>query len=182
MSVEWLTRTTAAQLLKCAIFVQKCHDGKKIPHTQISYSEHSLMTALIATEYTSDGDIHCAAMLKDVLTNPLISYNNIKTAFGVRVAEIVKELTDDSEKISQLGRKEYFLEKSKNFSSNALLIEIVSRVNMLNYVKHIREDDKWSIDFANETHEVFLRNVNLEISVKLIHQLTLKLEEKGYIT
>lgn len=181
MSLEWISRTSTKQILKCVLFVQKCHRDKKLPHSNEDYSIHSIMTAIDAAEYTSDVDIHCAAMLKDVLSNSLISYANIRTAFGPVVAEIVKELTYDEEKISLLGKEAYLKQKCNVYSQQAILIECCARFDMLTRIKHKNENDKWSTDYANETLYVFAMNWDIDIPKMLRNQLSFRLQEKGYV-
>jgi GTP pyrophosphokinase len=69
---------------------QKREDGK-------DFIEHPIAVYNILREITNDEEVLCAALLHDVLEDTPSSYWDIKKYFGKNVAELVMEVTKESD-------------------------------------------------------------------------------------
>lgn len=76
----------------------------------------------------TDPLLGCAALLHDTIEDTDATWEDIRVIFGKRVANFVKELTSDEEKISLRGKKDYLLDKMIDMSDGALLIKLCDRL------------------------------------------------------
>ena len=65
-----------------------------------------------------NADLIAAAHLHDTIEDTNTTEQDIKKLFGGLVASLVKELTSDKEKISQIGKTQYLLNKMKEIKLN----------------------------------------------------------------
>ena len=59
------------------------------------YIVHPIEVAVIASTMTIDEDVLCAAVLHDVVEDTPVTIDDVREAFGDRVAELVKSETED---------------------------------------------------------------------------------------
>lgn len=106
------------------------------------YISHPFAVAFIIAEHTKDEDIIAAAILHDVLEDVSRSVYSIETMqkdFGMRVYDIVKEVTEDKdpeeskEKQRQTwkSRKDQYLRNLQNDSQEALLVACADKIHNL---------------------------------------------------
>lgn len=96
------------------------------------FDEHVKKVFDILKKYDLSAILGAAAILHDTLEDvDWVTYELIKEKFGQKVADIVKELTSDKEKIKEMGKGEYLLEKMLNMSDSALTIKLCDRLQNL---------------------------------------------------
>ena len=78
---------------RALLVATKAHSGQT--YDIYPYDYHFKRVAEIATIYGYDEAIIVSCLLHDVLEDTELSYNDIKTAFGEEVAEIVYSVTDE---------------------------------------------------------------------------------------
>lgn len=78
---------------KCLMVSDKVHAGQS--YDIFPYSYHIRKTVLISQHYGFDEAIQCACALHDSMEDGNLSYNDIKTYFGIEIAEIVFAVTDE---------------------------------------------------------------------------------------
>ena len=76
-------------------FAKEFHAGQKRKNTGEEYITHPLKVYKILRFVTQDDDVLCAALLHDVVEDTEVSYDDLKSSFGEKVTNIVKEVTKD---------------------------------------------------------------------------------------
>lgn len=99
MKIAW----TVDEYIRALHFAAKAHSGQEVPGSGLPFIVHlssvslEVITAVMA-EPENDGDLMVkCALLHDVLEDTKVSYDQIKSEFGVRVAEGVRALTKSQE-------------------------------------------------------------------------------------
>ena len=80
---------------KAAEFAAKVHAGVFRKGSRLPYIVHPTEVALIVTMMTSDPEVIAAAYLHDVIEDAGVSYEELKNLFGKRVADLVREESED---------------------------------------------------------------------------------------
>lgn len=83
---------------KAVEFAAKAHEGAYRKGTAIPYITHPLETAVIVSQMTSDEEVIAAALLHDVIEDAGVRYEELEAMFGVRVAALVQEESEDKSK------------------------------------------------------------------------------------
>lgn len=86
-------------LERAVMVAEKAHSGQT--YDIYPYMYHVKQVVKISQELGYDETIQVGAALHDVMEDTELSYNDIKKAFGIEVAEIVYAVTDE------LGRNRY---------------------------------------------------------------------------
>lgn len=113
----------------------------------------------IVKQYTTDEDLLIAALLHDVLEdcyeNKWIGYSEIKALFGKRVADIVLELTSDSDEITHRydgDKGAYLINKMLKMSDDALIIKLSDRLQ--NISDAFTASEKFRNKYFQETSQI----------------------------
>lgn len=116
-------------------FAQEKHKGQVRKFINKSYFDaHVQKVNGIVKLYTTDEDILIAALLHDILEdcfkNIWEGYAEIKKLFGKRVADIVLELTSNTDEIKhKFGSKTLYLtQKLIKMSDDALIVKLADRL------------------------------------------------------
>lgn len=128
-----LTKKIRKALNKAAIL----HEGQKRKNGEIPYFVHLASVGMILSEYTDDEDVVVAGILHDCLEDVAgYSYKDLKNDFGEKIADIVKEVSEDkdpnkprSENPPWEERKKGYLEKLKKDSKEALLVSAADKLH-----------------------------------------------------
>jgi len=104
----------------------QCRKGSELP-----YIIHPVSVAIILSNYTNDEKIIAAGLLHDVLEDvPNYCFADLKRDFGIKVANLVKEVTEDKMATWQT-RKEKYIDHLKSASREALLIAAADKIHNL---------------------------------------------------
>ena len=121
--------TSSKEIKRAMKYCEKKHEGQKRKLGGAIYTSHLFGVAEIVARYTLDIDVIVAALLHDVLEDVKgVNADDIQEEFGIRVANIVKEVSEvrDSTKPSGKGdwleRKKKYLEHMEAASREALLV------------------------------------------------------------
>lgn len=87
-----------AMIERAAAFAEKAHRGAFRKGTNIPYITHPMETAVIVSAFTDDPEIIAAALLHDVVEDSGITGEELETAFGRRVMELVMLESEDKTK------------------------------------------------------------------------------------
>ena len=114
----------------------------------------------IVKQYTRDEDLLIAALLHDTLEDCYedadVGYLEIKELFGLRVANLVKELTSDGDELDfdYSGNKtDYLIDKMINMTDDALIIKLADRLQNISDAFTASESFRNKY-FAETTHIV----------------------------
>jgi guanosine-3',5'-bis(diphosphate) 3'-pyrophosphohydrolase len=108
------------------------HDGQIRKFSGVEYIWHPVNVAKIVREVKKSKNkekIIIAALLHDTVEDTNLTINEINSKFGEMVSNIVSELTSDLEKINEIGKSEYLLEKMLKMTSYALVIKLADRLH-----------------------------------------------------
>ncbi|MHA1797348.1 MAG: HD domain-containing protein [Candidatus Helarchaeota archaeon] len=154
-------------------FARKKHQGQFRKNHDIPYIAHPIGVANILKNLNVEDDLIKVAYLHDVLEDTEASYEEIKTNFGERIANLVLELTNDPVEISKLGKTRYLINKINKMSSDALTIKLADR---LNNVEDIEETDaKFRKYYVKQTHEILEHlERKLNKNQRILYELILK--------
>ncbi len=115
----------------------RLHAGQTRKDSSTPYITHPVAVAGILSRYTDDDDTLCAAFLHDTLEDvDGYSYDRLKQDFGSRVADIVKEVSEDkvpgdsreTSKTSWRQRKEGYIGNLQNNSREALMVSCADKI------------------------------------------------------
>ena len=96
--------------------------------TSIPYITHPLETALITAMMTDDEELIAAALLHDTVEDAGVTYEELQEQFGVRVARLVAEESEDKSK-SWMERKGCTLEYLKSADRDAKLLTLADKLS-----------------------------------------------------
>lgn len=80
---------------EAAAFAIKAHEGAFRKGTRVPYIVHPLETAVIVSMMTDDEEVISAALLHDVVEDAGVTGQQLEALFGLRVAGLVLEETED---------------------------------------------------------------------------------------
>ena len=116
------------------------HYSQKRKTRDVPFIIHPYSVALILTRYTNDENIIAAGLLHDVLEDvPDYTFEDLKRDFGDKIAQIVKEVSEDKEggesldekKYTWKKRKEGYLETLRKANQEALMVSCADKIHNL---------------------------------------------------
>lgn len=121
---------SAARILRAAKFAAEKHKYQRRKDAEASpYINHPLALAnVLAVEGgIYDRDVICAALLHDTIEDTDTSVDELRTAFGEKVTNIVLEVTDDKS-LEKSIRKEEQVRHAPHISVEAKLIKLADKI------------------------------------------------------
>jgi (p)ppGpp synthase/HD superfamily hydrolase len=113
---------------KAFVFATQRHFGQKRKYlSEIPAIEHPSSVANRIAEFTSNPEIIAAAFLHDTLEDTTTTFEELKQRFGVRIAQLVLELTSDKDQSHRQGKAVYLSEKINHMSPAARLVKWADR-------------------------------------------------------
>ena len=112
-------------LERAILVAQKAHE-RQVYDEIYPYTYHVLKVVEIAKELHYDEDILIACALHDTLEDTSLTYNKIKKAFGLEIAEIVYAVTDEMGR-NRRERKGKTYPKTKS-NWKAIIVKICDRI------------------------------------------------------
>jgi (p)ppGpp synthase/HD superfamily hydrolase len=138
----------------------------------------------IVKQYTKDEDLLIAALLHDTLEDCYedvdVGYHEIKELFGLRVANLVKELTSDGDELDTdySGNKtDYLIDKMINMTDDAMIIKLADRLQNISdaFTASEKFRNKYFIETTNIIREVERHRTLNKIQNLLIGEIKSKL-------
>ncbi len=155
-----------AFLMRAIKFAAEKHKKQKRKDGQTPYINHPIevMETLANSGDVSDVEILAAAVLHDTIEDTGTTADELRTAFGDRVAFIVQECTDDKS-LPKFERKRLQEEHAAHLSDGARQLKICDKVsNMRDMVEAPPPDWSWErrSEYLNWCRRVFkgLQGVN----------------------
>ena len=129
---ERLPASTVARLREAAGFAAALHGDQQRP-TGAPYTEHLLeaLEVLVRGAGVTDPEILCAAVLHDVVEDTSGTLEEISTAFGPRVAELVGWVTipEPGPGQDRASVKEEYLRGLRRAPHDAILVKLADRAS-----------------------------------------------------
>lgn len=113
----------AMLIQQAAEFAQQAHHGQ-IRRGGAPYYTHVHRVAERVESLTADAHLTAAAYLHDTMEDCGVTAADIEARFGLQIASLVQELTNDDALKEQLGKEEYMVRKLSAMSAPALLIKL----------------------------------------------------------
>ena len=141
------TAGATARFIKAVAFAAEKHRGQRRKDVDSSpYINHPIALAnVLANEGgIEDLDVLCAAILHDTIEDTETTASELESHFGVRVASIVLEVTDDKTLEKQV-RKQRQIEHATDSSPEAKLVKLADKICNLRDILASPPAD-WSIE------------------------------------
>lgn len=117
-------------LLRAATFAaNRHHDQRRLGHEDMSYVNHpfAVASALCDEGGVTDVELLAAALLLDTIEDTATTEEELRRAFGARVAGIVAEMTDNKN-LSKAQQKRVQLDDAANASPDAQQLKIADKL------------------------------------------------------
>jgi guanosine-3',5'-bis(diphosphate) 3'-pyrophosphohydrolase len=117
-------------IVKALVFSARKHrDQRRKDHQATPYVNHpiTLMDILVNEAGISDTETLVAALLHDTIEDTDTSFEEIETEFGLVVAGLVMEVSDDKS-LSKLERKAMQVHHAPALSSKAKLVKLADKI------------------------------------------------------
>jgi len=167
--------------LKAFFYAKDAHKGQTRSDGS-RYIRHPARVAAIIKKYKTSkniNDILSAAYLHDTIEDTKTTENDIKQLFGGLVSSLVKELTSDKDKIKEVGKTQYLIDKMTKMSSWALVIKLADRLDNVSDLRTAKSE-KFRQRYKKETEEILRQlQMNRELSAthkKIIAEIKKKLD------
>jgi len=112
-----------AKIREAYLFAMKKHGDTLDDEGKPYFETHVVKVSTAISVLTEDEDVICATILHDTLEDTKTTYDEIKEKFGLRVADLVNELTHEG-KPDDYG---YYFPRLK--SAEAILIKLIDRAS-----------------------------------------------------
>jgi guanosine-3',5'-bis(diphosphate) 3'-pyrophosphohydrolase len=136
-----LPAPAADAVAKAVEFAVRCHGDQTRP-TGAPYAEHLLeaLEVLVRGAGVTDPDILQAAVLHDVVEDTPTTIDDVRRAFGGRVAEMVGWVTkpDPEEGVDRKAAKEAYLSRLQDAPDDAVLVKLADRASNVQTLRNLR--------------------------------------------
>ena len=151
------TTSPMAKVLHAAAFAAQRHsDQRRKGKLAAPYINHPIaVAACLADAGVEDADILAAALLHDTVEDTDTSPEELKQLFGVRVASIVAEVTDDKS-LPKAERKRRQIASAPTKSHEAKLVKLADKICNLRDLRDCPPN--WTVDRIAAYHR-FARDV-----------------------
>ena len=122
-----------------------------------------------------------SALLHDTLEDTNTTYEEINSLFGVEVASIVQEVTNDDNLKHKYGKEKYLIMKLNNISNDALIVKLCDRLDNIIDLKN-SNDLKFIEKYLMETSGIIdsLLNNRELLDIHLLIMKDIVLESLTY--
>ena len=145
---------------KALAFMVKASNGLKIRNEMIDKSFHSYVVGMLIKDITNVDDVIIAAFLHDIINDTEYGYEEIEEQFGIFVADMVADLSDDISIAKWLDRKRDYIKRlKKNKDINVINIAIADKISYLTikYETFKKIGDKlWKNSGGNKDENCYL--------------------------
>src|ERR1700722_15333487 len=135
-----LPAATCDAVAAAVAFAVRFHGDQRRP-TGVPYVEHLLeaLEVLVRGAGVSDPDVLCAAVLHDVVEDTPCTVDDVRLAFGDRVADIVRWVTkpEPADGADRKAAKESYLEGLRHATDDAVLVKLADRASNVQTPRHL---------------------------------------------
>lgn len=135
-----LTAATCDAAAKAVEFAIRYHGDQRRP-TGAPYLEHLLETleVLVRGAGATDPDVLCAAVLHDVVEDTPCTVDDVRLAFGDRVADMVRWVTkpEPADGADRKAAKESYLESLRDAPDDAVLVKLADRASNVQTLRNL---------------------------------------------
>ncbi len=146
---------------KAVIFAVKAHAGTERRGKGFPYIIHPMEAAEIVSTITSDPELLAAAILHDVVEDTGTTVEDLRAAFGDRIADLVASESDTfqeglSEAESWHGRKEEGIRRLRTASRDAKIVALGDKLSNMRAIARdysLKGDAFWSLFHVSDPRE-----------------------------
>ena len=169
---------------KALEYASKKHEGKFRKGKVVKpYITHPIEVSKLVSMYMYNNPeletFKVAALLHDTLEDTDATYEEEIELFGQRIADIVKDVTNDKDKKKELGKDKYLAEKMFNMKEVILTLKLCDRLQNIDDARNA--DDEFIKKYTRETIYIvnyLLFNKDLgELNLRLISDIMKKVKE-----
>lgn len=117
---------------KAMHFAGDAHEGQVRNFQDVPYILHPVSVAKLVEVYKKSDStnlLRVSALLHDTVEDTDVSLSEISVEFNPQVAAIVEELTNDEDKIDEVGKTAYLQETLVGMSNKALFVKLCDRLD-----------------------------------------------------
>ena len=119
-------------IIKALQFASEKHKDQRRRGSGLPYVTHPIIVSELLREYKSSKNLTSlivASLLHDTLEDTDTTFQEISNTFTPMIAGLVLELTSDMEKIKEIGKNPYLIQKCNGMTSYGLVIKLVDRLS-----------------------------------------------------
>lgn len=171
-------------LFKAIEFSAKAHDHQYRKTTEVPYISHPYSVGLILMKEGCTEDVIVSGILHDVIEDTHVSYEDLVTTFGSKVAEIVTGCSEPDKTLSWEERKKHTISYLKDAPIEVKLVACADKIHNLTSIEHsLAEMGPIAWDRFNrgkEDQEWYYRSLMISISHNFNQHkdLVIRLQEK----
>ena len=130
-------------------FAARAHEGQTCRSTDAPRIVHPMEVAAIAATMTADHEILAAAMLHDVMESCGVTEEALQSAFGERVAKLVRMMSETKGPAAEESwqkRKLFSVNRLRAASHDQLLLTLADKLSTLRAIRRdkvLYGDDLW---------------------------------------
>lgn len=161
-------------------FIKNKHAGKMRKFSKEPYSVHPIRVAETLKQMNENNNLIKAAYLHDTIEDTNTTFEEISEKFGLKVANLVKELTSDQSAIKEMGKAQYLTKKMNSMSMEALTLKLADRLDNvsdlnasdLEFTRKYLKETQFILDHLkrklnkNQQHLVVLIKERVETALK----------------
>ncbi len=125
------------------------HEGqhRKYPNVKVPYVAHVAGVVAVLARHGFDEEVQAAGALHDVIEDCNVSYSTLEGWFGVRVAGLVRDVTEEDKSKSWEERKRLYVEHFPQKSWDAQAISLSDKIDNLTSILVCAADhgDPWPL-------------------------------------
>lgn len=151
---ETHARLWTKKLIKAVAFAVKHHGSQVRKFNGEPYVMHPIRVAerLLQYDPKCSTEMVYAALFHDLLEDSkTVKEDEIDSEFGAETLSLVKELTNNREKVASMGKTQYLCEKICFLSGCALTVKLCDR---LDNIFDIQTEHAWSAEYAKQTYQM----------------------------
>ena len=152
-------------ILRATRFATIAHDGQRRKYSNQPYIVHPLTVARFVSDFTMDPHVISAAVLHDVIEDTSVTYEDLKTLFGFRIADMVLALTNTpvTEGMNRATRKK--LDNARILAGGAD-VHLIKAFDIYDNWPSIRDNDPNFAKVFNCEKQDLIPLLNLDSHVK----------------
>jgi (p)ppGpp synthase/HD superfamily hydrolase len=102
---------------------------RKYPHVEVPYISHAAGVVFVLGRHQFDDEVVAAGALHDVVEDCAVSYETLERTFGVRVADLVRAVSEPDKTLSWEARKADYLARFAQSPWDAQAIAIADKID-----------------------------------------------------
>jgi len=159
-----------ALVRKAIIFSMERHKDQKRSVNDYPYIVHPISVFSIVKKYKESKNsemLLCAALLHDILEDTDTTYEELVADYSKGIADLVLEVTNDSDQIDIHGKIGYMKQKMMNMTSYGLIIKLADNLDNLTDNPSVKQTKRYMevIDYIEinrpltKTHRSLIREI-----------------------